>query len=59
MKGGLEMRYQIVYAKRGYPLTVLLNDEENAKKMAESLRKAGYDVTVWLHTEAGAKKTDI
>ena len=53
------MRYQIVYAKCGYPLTAWLDTEESAKKMAEGLHKAGYDVTVWLHTDTGAKKTDI
>lgn len=53
------MRYQIVYAKRGFPLTVWIDTEKGAKKMASGLRRAGYDVTVWAHTEAGAKKTDI
>lgn len=53
------MRYQIVYNKTGWPLTVWKDDEAAARKMAASLRKAGYSVTVWAHTAEGARKTDI
>lgn len=53
------MRYQILYSKRGWPLTVWMDDEAAARKMAAGLRKAGYSVTVWAHTADGAHKTDI
>lgn len=53
------MRYQILYSKRGDPLTAWRDSEQEAKALSERLRKVGYEVTVWLHSEAGARKTDI
>ena len=52
-------RYQIVYTKRGFPLTQWTNEKEDASKKANRLRQAGYTVHVWEHTESGAKKTTI
>lgn len=53
------MRYQILYSKRGNPLTVWRDSEQEARALTERLRKAGYEVTVWLHSETGARKTYI
>lgn len=52
-------RYQITYIKRGVSLTVWVDDKDNAKKMADSLRKGGYIVDVWAHTQDGARKTGL
>ncbi len=53
-------RYQIVYSKRGFPLTFWINDKEMARSMATNLRKVGYyDVNVWVHTKDGAHMTDM
>ena len=53
------MRYQIVYCKRGWPLTVWADNVDGARKLAEQLRNAGYSADVWQHTKDGAQKTDI
>lgn len=52
-------RYQIVYLKHGYPLTCWADNEGDARKMADRLRKAGYSVDVWEHTKTSAHKTDL
>lgn len=52
-------RYQIVYRKRGIPLTAWENDKATAHKFADGLRKAGYSADVWEHTKDGARKTDL
>ena len=53
------IRYQIVYSKRGLPLTVWNDNADIAHKFADGLRKAGYSVDVWIHTKEGARKTDL
>lgn len=53
------MRCQIVYCKRGWPLTTWVDNADRARKLAEQLRNAGYSVDVWQHTKDGAQKTDI
>ena len=53
------MRFQIVYMKRGFPLTTWANNADRAHQLAEQLRRAGYSVDVWRHTEDGSRKTDI
>lgn len=53
------MRYQIVYCKRGWPLTTWTDNVDRARKLAEQLRSTGYSVDVWQHTKDGAQKTDI
>ena len=53
------MRYQIVYNKRGFPLTAWTDSEAAARKMAARLRNAGYSVSVWAHTAEGVRKTEI
>jgi hypothetical protein len=52
-------RYQICYTKGTVPMESWNSDKENAKKLADSLRKAGYTVQVWAHTKDGAHKTDL
>ena len=51
--------YQIVYSKRGIPLTAWMDNADAAHKFADGLRKAGYSVDVWAHTKDGAHKTDL
>lgn len=51
------MRYQILYSKRGNPLTVWRDSEQEARALTERLRKAGYEVTVWLHSEKNVHLT--
>ena len=51
------MRYQIVYMKRGFPLTTWADDADRAQRLAAQLRRAGYSVDVWQHTDEGARKT--
>lgn len=41
------MRYQIVYMKRGFPLTTWANSADRAHQLAEQLRRVGYSVDVW------------
>lgn len=53
------MRYQIVYCKRGWPLTTWADNVDRARQLAEQLRSAGYSVDVWQHIKDGAQKTDI
>ena len=53
------MRFQIVYMKRGFPLTTWANNADRAHQLAEQLRRAGYSVDVWRHTEEGSRKTDL
>ena len=36
------MRYQIVYMKRGFPLTTWADDADRAQRLAAQLRRAGY-----------------
>lgn len=36
------MRFQIVYMKRGFPLTTWANNADRAHQLAEQLRRAGY-----------------
>lgn len=50
------MRYQIVYCKRGWPLTTWADNADRARKLAEQLRSTGYSVDVWQHTKDGAQK---
>lgn len=50
------MRYQIVYCKRGWPLTAWADNVDGARKLAEQLRSTGYSVDVWQHTKDGAQK---
>jgi len=38
------MRYQIVYMKRGFPLTTWANSADRAHQLAEQLRRVGYSV---------------
>ena len=52
-------RYQIVYSKRGTPLTTWMDDPDRAKTFADSLRAAGYTVDIWSHNRDGAKKIDL
>ena len=52
-------RYQIVYNKRGTPLTVWMDDPNKTKKFADGLRTAGYTVDIWSHSRDGAKKIDL
>lgn len=59
MKGVYKMRFQIVYMKRGFPLTTWANNADRAHQLAEQLRRAGYSVDVWQHTERGSQKTDL
>ena len=49
------MRYQIVYCKRGWPLTTWADNADRARKLAEQLRSTGYSVDVWQHTKDGAQ----
>ena len=51
------MHYQIVYMKRGFPLTTWASSAERAHQLAEQLRRVGYSVDVWQHTEKGSRKT--
>lgn len=51
--------YQIVYMKRGFPLTTWASSAERAHQLAEQLRRVGYSVDVWQHTERGSRKTDL
>ena len=53
------MHYQIVYMKRGFPLTTWASSAERAPRLAEQLRRVGYSVDVWQHTERGSRKTDL
>ena len=53
------MRYQIVYMKRGFPLTTWADDADRAQRLAAQLRRAGYSVDVWQHTDEGARKTSL
>ena len=59
LKGDCRMRYQIVYMKRGFPLTTWANSADRAHQLAEQLRRVGYSVDVWQHTEKGSRKTDL
>lgn len=52
-------RYQIVYSKRGIPLTIWEGNADTAHKFADGLRKAGYSVDVWEHTKDEVKKTNL
>lgn len=52
-------RYQIVYNKSGYPLTIWSNNPDQAHELAEKFRKVGYSVDVWEHTDKGAHKTSL
>ena len=52
-------RYQIVYSKRGYPLTAWEDNADTARKFADGLRRDGYSVDVWEHTKDGARKTNL
>lgn len=52
-------RYQIVYSKRGFPLTIWCSDERQAHDIANRLRTCGYTVSVWIHIETGSRKTDL
>lgn len=52
-------RYQIVYSKRGIPLTAWMDSADAAHKFADGLRKTGHFVDVWAHTKDGAHKTDL
>ena len=52
------MRYQIVYCKRGWPLTTWADNVDRARKLAEQLRSTGYSVDVWQHTNDGAQTTN-
>lgn len=54
-----QMHYQIVYMKRGFPLTTWASSAERAHQLAEQLRRVGYSVDVWQHTERGSRKTDL
>lgn len=51
--------YEIVYSKRGDPLSTRTDDIDHARRLAESLRRVGYGVDVWVHTEAGVSPLDI
>lgn len=53
------MRYQIVYCKRGLPLTTWANTADQARQLADQLRRVGYSVDVWQHTADGLRKTDL
>ena len=53
------MRYQIVYCKRGFPLTIWANTADRARQLADQLRRVGYSVDVWQHTADGSRKTDL
>ena len=53
------MRYQIIYMKRGFPLTTWADDADRAQRLAAQLRRAGYSVDVWQHTDEGARKTSL
>ena len=53
------MRYQIVYCKRGWPLTTWADNADRTRKLAEQLRSTGDSVDVWQHTKDGAQKTNI
>lgn len=53
------MRYQVVYSKRGYPITTWAKSLEEAVKKADSMRKCGYTVSVWEHTKTGSKLSKI
>lgn len=53
------MRYQIVYMKRGFPLTTWADDADRAQRLVAQLRRAGYSVDVWQHTDEGARKTSL
>lgn len=52
-------RYQIVYSKRGMPLTTWENSPEAAHKRAEDLRKVGNTVTVWECADKANRKTEL
>jgi len=52
-------RYQIVYSKRGIPLTAWMDSADAAHKFADGLRETGHSVDVWAHTKDGAHKTDL
>lgn len=51
--------YQIVYSKRGIPLTAWKDNADAAHKFADGLRKVGYSVDVWEGTKDGTHKTDL
>lgn len=58
-KRGNMSRYQIVYSKRGYPLTAWEDNADTARKFADGLRRDGYSVDVWEHTKDEARKTNL
>lgn len=49
-------RYQILYSKRGYPITVWKKTASEALARVNQLEAAGYNVDIWEHTEAGARE---
>lgn len=49
-------RYQILYAKRGDPLTAWEKTPLEALARVHQLEAAGYNVDIWEHTEAGARE---
>lgn len=51
-------RYQISYSKRGIPLSIFLDDRNNACRMAVNLEKAGYIVNMVEHTKDVVKDVD-
>lgn len=49
-------RYRIVYSKQGYPMTAWKDSIDEARELAERLRKTGYTVDVWEYTETAARE---
>ena len=51
------MRYQIVYGKGDFPLIAWKPNMNDARTLAESLRKAGYHyVAIWEYSKRGVRE---